>query len=113
MKKVKYDQASQSHTILTFLGITALAVLMLVSIANAAQVADQINSPNHSINLYYKGVALKNLGKLDEAIKAYDEALEINSQYFEAWNGKGLALSKLGKLDEAIKAYDKAIELNQ
>ena len=110
---MEYDQASQSHTILTFLGITALAVLMLVSIANAAQVADQINSPNHSINLYYKGVALKNLGKLDEAIKAYDEALEINSQYFEAWNGKGLALSKLGKLDEAIKAYDKAIELNQ
>jgi hypothetical protein len=44
--------------ILTVLGITVLAVLMLMSIASAVQFADQINLPNPSINLYNKEVAL-------------------------------------------------------
>ena len=61
---------------------------------------------------YNKGLALDNLDKSDEAIKAYDKAIEINPQYSDAWNNKGIALDNLNKSDEAIKAYDKAIEIN-
>ena len=50
--------------------------------------------------------------QVSEAIKAYDKAIEINSQNSIAWNNKGLTLSSLGKYNEAIKAYDKAIEIN-
>ena len=59
-----------------------------------------------------KGSAFQDLGKYDEALKAYDKAIEIDPHYAEAWNNKGTALCSQGKHDEAIQAFDKAIELN-
>ena len=48
------------------------------------------------------------LGKFDEAIKAYDKAIEIDPQHSNAWYNKGLALTKLNRQNEAIKAFEKA-----
>jgi tetratricopeptide (TPR) repeat protein len=48
------------------------------------------------------------LNKFDEAIKAYDKAIEIDPQHSNAWYNKGLALTKLNRSNEAIKAFDKA-----
>jgi tetratricopeptide (TPR) repeat protein len=59
-----------------------------------------------------KGLALYDQGKYDEAIQAYDKAIEIDPQNADAWDNKGTTLHKLGKYDEAIQAYDKAIELD-
>ncbi len=59
-----------------------------------------------------KGVALDDLGKYDEAIEAYDEAIRLNPNYAKAWFNKGLSLDDLGKYDEAAKAYDEAIRLD-
>ena len=59
-----------------------------------------------------KGNVLVDQGKYDEAIKAYDKAIEINPQLAEVWNNKGLALYHQGKYSEAIQAYDRAIEIN-
>ncbi len=53
-----------------------------------------------------KGNVLVDQGKYDEAIKAYDRAIEINPQLAEVWNNKGLALYHQGKYSEAIQAYD-------
>ena len=61
---------------------------------------------------FNEGNALYDLGKHDEAIKAYDRSISINPQYAEAWINKGNALYGLGKYDEAIKAYDQAISIN-
>ena len=58
------------------------------------------------------GVALYDLGKYIECIKAYDKAIEIDAQDFVAWNNKGNALNHLGKYDEAVKAYDMAIGID-
>jgi Flp pilus assembly protein TadD len=51
-------------------------------------------------------------GKYDEAIQAYDKAIEINPQDADAWYYKGTALDMLRKYDEAIQAFDRAIEIN-
>ena len=48
----------------------------------------------------------------DEAIKAYDKAIEINPHDSFSWKFKGLALNHLNKYGEAIPVLDKAIELN-
>ena len=42
-----------------------------------------------------KGFNLYSLGHVDEAIKCYDKALEINPQHANSWYHKALAEDKL------------------
>jgi tetratricopeptide (TPR) repeat protein len=49
-----------------------------------------------------KGIVLGNLGRSDEALKCFDEAIEINPQFAEGWFNKGVVLKKLHKYDEAL-----------
>jgi superkiller protein 3 len=62
-------------------------------------------------NLYLKGNALGRLGRYEEAITSYKNALSMQSDYHSAWNNRGLALKNLGRYEEAIASYDKAIEI--
>jgi len=41
---------------------------------------------------FNKGIALYLQNKYDEAIQAFDKAVEIDPQLAEAWNNKGIAL---------------------
>ena len=61
---------------------------------------------------FYKGNALYNQGKYNEAIQAYDKAIQLNPIYAESWSNKGFALVNQGKYSDAIRAFDKAIQLN-
>ncbi len=103
MKKETYDKGSQRHTITMALGITVLVFLMLVSISGCVSFSGITNSGSNNVSI---------LNKSDEALKAYDKAIEINPQNTDAWNNKGDTLSKQNKYDEAKKAYDKAIEID-
>ena len=101
--KAKCDDASRWHSFKSVLGITVLSFLMLVSIAGCVSFAGIPNSSSNNVPI---------LNKSDEAITAFDKAIEINPQNLTAWNGKGLVLYKSNKYDEAITAFDKAIEIN-
>ena len=50
-------------------------------------------------------------GKYDQAIEAYNKALELNPQDPDTLNDLGNTLASKGELDEAIDKYDKAIAL--
>lgn len=62
--------------------------------------------------LVNKGASLANLGKYQEAIICYNNALEINPNLEGAWNNKGVALENLNKYQEAIVCFDRAIVIN-
>ncbi|PZO36076.1 MAG: hypothetical protein DCF19_22480 [Pseudanabaena frigida] len=57
-----------------------------------------------------QGAALQKENKFEEAVAAYENALNSISKY-EAWFNKGLSLWKLGRYEESIASYDKAIEI--
>ena len=59
-----------------------------------------------------KGIALDNLSKFQDALVCYDQAIEINPRFADAWNHKGLALDHLDRHQEALICYDTAIEIN-
>lgn len=81
--------------------------------------------------LYYKGLALTgraltmkageglNISSdkedrvryFEEAIDAYDRAIEIDPKYVTAWKNKGNVLYSLGRYNESLEALDKAIEI--
>ncbi len=46
-----------------------------------------------------------------KALKAYEEAIEIKSNFHGAWASRGSALSSLNRKEEAIASYDKAIKI--
>ncbi|MDD1752264.1 MAG: tetratricopeptide repeat protein [Methanotrichaceae archaeon] len=71
-----------------------------------------VSTFNNALVWISKGFALVKLDKYNEAIKAFDEALDLNPNSATAWSGKGSALEKLGKDDEAIMAFDKALDLD-
>jgi len=58
------------------------------------------------------GSALYQKGQVEEAIRQYQEALEIKPNYVSALDSLGLALAKNGQADEAIGQYRKALEIN-
>jgi tetratricopeptide (TPR) repeat protein len=79
-----------------------LGLMRLMTSAQCQQTAD---------DWFNKGVALDDPGKYEEAIKAYDRAIEINPQDTKAWYNKGTVLKALGRTIEADAAFTKAKEL--
>lgn len=54
---------------------------------------------------YHLGLIATRLGRYDEAVGRFQEALRINPDYVEAKYNLGIALNKSGKPDEAVRVF--------
>ena len=71
-------------------------------------------NPKDAYVWHNKGYVLYAMGRYDEAIMAYDEAIRLAPYYAAVaatWNNKGVALKALGRTAEADAAFTKAKEL--
>lgn len=59
-----------------------------------------------------RGVILRKLGQLEEAVASYKKATETRTEYPEAWYNMALAYSELGDLDSVEWAYRKCLEID-
>ncbi len=50
-------------------------------------------------------------GRLDEAVSAYRNAIELHPAFADAYNNLGVALRRQGKLDEALDCHGRALAL--
>jgi superkiller protein 3 len=50
-------------------------------------------------------------GDHEAAVAAYREALQIDPDFADAWEGLSMALSDLGRFDEAIAAAERVVTL--
>ena len=53
-------------------------------------------------------MALKGLGKPDQALKSIDKALNIDQLFAESYYNKGNILLGLNRLDEAVAAFNQS-----
>jgi tetratricopeptide (TPR) repeat protein len=60
---------------------------------------------------YNLGVALIRLGKPQEAIRHWEQAVRINPDFAEAHYDLGHASEELGRTTEAIEHYEQALRL--
>ena len=58
------------------------------------------------------GYLLLQRGALEEAEKAFDNALSLNARYHEALTGKGVVLARMGKDQAAEELLQRALILN-
>ena len=58
-----------------------------------------------------QGLQLFNQGEYEQALAAFNTALELDDQQPALWANVGNAYSKLSQNDQAVEAYQKAIEL--
>ena len=60
---------------------------------------------------YNLGKKYSDLGQFENAELAYKRAIEVNPNYFEAYNNIAIIQHKFGKLEQAEVSYKKVIEL--
>jgi tetratricopeptide (TPR) repeat protein len=58
-----------------------------------------------------RGVVLHQMGRGDDALVCYRQAVEVDPKYALAWNNLGVALAQQGQSDEAIAALRQAQQL--
>ncbi|BAY19779.1 serine/threonine kinase [Anabaenopsis circularis NIES-21] len=105
-KKLKVGKSAKSLVVKLFwaiflLGITGITSLFVVNKINA----------NNAIELSKQGNTLFELQRYQDALSAYEEAVNIRPDYAQGWNGQGKTLFKLKQYDEALTAYEKAIQI--
>jgi len=61
---------------------------------------------------YLLGLALSEIGKVENAQYHYTEALKINPRFPDVHNNLGMMLFNQGKIDDAIGHYNEAIRIN-
>jgi tetratricopeptide (TPR) repeat protein len=60
---------------------------------------------------YDKGESYLEKGQRDKAIAEFNKAIELNSEYFEAYWARGVVYARKGQYDKAISDFTKAIEI--
>ncbi|MBD2775306.1 serine/threonine-protein kinase [Iningainema tapete] len=81
---------------------------------SASEVLDAVNSLSlTSLDWYNRGQELYKLQSYEEAVIAFDQAIQIQPDYYQAWYNRGNALRGLKKNSQAIASYDQAIQIKR
>jgi tetratricopeptide (TPR) repeat protein len=73
--------------------------------------APQSENNQKAMEFFQKGNAAFLQGNYEEAIAAYDQAIEYKPDYYQAWSNRGSTLFQRRNYEEALQSYDRALEL--
>ena len=59
-----------------------------------------------------KGLILKNMGRVDDALACYDRALGIQPNFVNGWYNKGVLLGSIGRYKTAKKCFKQVLTLD-
>jgi tetratricopeptide (TPR) repeat protein len=69
--------------------------------------------PKKAVELYKKGLENKKKGKVEQATKFFEQAVDVAPNFYAAHNALGLQYRDAGRKDDAEKEFLKAHELNK
>ena len=77
----------------------------------AEPTAEPATEPDTAEEFFQAGNQHAQAGELEEAIAAYEAALELEPGYVSAMTNLGVAYYNIGQLDEAVAEYQKALQV--
>ena len=89
-----------------------LLTLFVMGLSGTAAIfiIDNIHSQN-ATELSKQGNTFFELQRYQDALAAYEKAVNIRPDYAQGWNGQGQTLYELKEYKQALTAYDKAIQI--
>ncbi len=85
-----------------FIGTYKIIILLLAQIL-CLNMSYAIDNGQKSLDVSYadaynnRGVVLDKLGRYEEALESYDQAIKLNPNHAKAYHNKSIALGKLGR----------------
>src|SRR5215208_2915664 len=90
--------------------VLSFVVGMLACIGGGALA--QAQAPAGEAEAHYRsGVALKEQGKIDDAIAQFELAVVARPNHAMAWNSLGILYKKKGENEKAVDAFERAVKL--
>src|SRR4028119_1176275 len=99
-------------TMLQIWSAIALASFLLIVSVPAQTEKDRAQTANQVVSLNDRGVEAGEDGKLEEAVKLFQAAISLRSDYGIAHGNLGLTYYQMKRFGEAVLALKKALELN-
>lgn len=65
-----------------------------------------------SQNLTKKGKEFLDVGRYDEALEYFEQALSLSQNDPELWNLKGITLRSIGRYDEASECFNMSLKID-
>ncbi len=85
--------------------------LLLQSVKRSGTALPSPTSAASAKRHYKTGFKLQSLQNHEEAVASFDQAIALQADFAEAYNGRGIALKGLGQFDAAIASYDRALAI--
>jgi tetratricopeptide (TPR) repeat protein len=84
---------------------------VLALIALAALCSCTLAQEKTAEDWYRRGQELMENGSYEEALRAYDSAIELDPEDARVWMGKGDTQMRMGDYDESLATYENALDL--
>lgn len=76
------------------------------------EVSEDADKKSEAENYRIQGVSLSDSGKFGDAISAFSKAIEINSQFAKAYEGRGSAYFMINDFNKAVEDFNEALSLD-
>jgi len=67
--------------------------------------------PDQAVFHNNRGLALRDLKRLNDALASFEQALSLEPGFFDAHNNRGMVLQDLGHSEKALASYEQALKL--
>lgn len=79
----------------------------------ALEVLESFFNEERAKDWYNKGNLLANLGKLEQALECYNQALFLDTHYAKAWYRKGCLLFEFEEYEDAAQCFTNVVNLDE
>jgi tetratricopeptide (TPR) repeat protein len=109
---LQYLSCNPSNTYPVYLGKNVRSCIIVIAILVFFMTTPVSGYSDAAVSWYSAGLALTDSGNYSLADQAFERAVTLEPNYFEAWNGKADAFNRAKDYQDALAASDQTLLIN-